>query len=83
MGVFYGWLFMTFGGGSTPGMRYARIALCTFDDANPTRKELQNRIPATALALLPLGLGLLWALLDEDRLGWHDRMTRTYQRSYR
>ncbi len=83
MGAFYGWLFMTYGGGSTPGMRYARIALCTFDDANPTRKELQNRIPATALALLPVGLGILWALFDEDRLGWHDRMTRTYQRAYR
>ena len=83
MGAFYGWLFMSYGGGSTPGMRYARIALCTFEDANPSRKELQNRIPATALALLPLGLGLIWALFDEDRLGWHDRMTRTYQRSYR
>ena len=83
LAVFYGWLFMSFGGGSTPGMRYARIALCTFEDENPTRRELQNRVPATALALLPLGLGVLWALLDEDRLGWHDRMTRTYQRAYR
>ena len=83
LAAFYGWLFMTYGGGSTPGMRYARVALCNFNDENPSRKELQNRIPATALALLPLGLGVLWALLDEDRLGWHDRMTRTYQRSYR
>ncbi len=83
LGAFYGWLFMTHGGGSTPGMRYARIALCTFADENPSRKDFQNRIPATALALLPLGLGLFWALLDEDKLGWHDRMTRTYQRSYR
>lgn len=83
LATFYGWLFMSFGGGSTPGMRYARIALCTFADENPSRKELQNRVPATALALLPLGLGVFWALLDEDKLGWHDRMTRTYQRSYR
>ncbi len=83
LATFYGWLFMSFGGGSTPGMRYARIALCSFADENPTRKELQNRVPATALALLPLGLGVFWALLDEDQLGWHDRMTGTYQRSYR
>ena len=83
LATFYGWLFMSYGGGSTPGMRYARIALCSFADENPTRKELQNRVPATALALLPLGLGVFWALLDEDKLGWHDRMTRTYQRSYR
>ena len=64
-------------------MRYARIAICTFADENPTRGELQSRVPATALALLPLGLGVFWAVLDEDRLGWHDRMTRTYQRSYK
>ena len=83
LATFYGWLFMSYGGGSTPGMRYARIALCTFSDENPRRKDLQNRVPATALALLPLGLGVFWALLDEDKLGWHDRMTRTYQRSYR
>ncbi len=83
LAAFYGWLFMSFGGGSTPGMRYTRIAICTFADSNPTRRELQGRVPATALALLPLGLGVFWAILDEDKLGWHDRMTRTYQRSYK
>lgn len=83
LAAFYGWLFLRFGGGSTPGMRYAHIALCTFSDENPTSRQLQGRVPATALALLPLGLGVLWALLDEDKLGWQDRLTRTYQRSYR
>lgn len=80
--VLYQWLFFTFAE-TTPGMRYARIALCTFDDENPDRKSLQRRVGACCLSALPLGLGLLWALLDDDRLGWHDRMTRTYQRSYR
>lgn len=78
----YQWLFFTYSE-STPGMRYAKIALCTFDDENPDRKALQNRVGAMFLAALPLGLGFLWALFDDDRLGWHDRMTRTYQRSYR
>jgi uncharacterized RDD family membrane protein YckC len=78
----YQWLFFTFAE-STPGMRCARIALCTFDDENPGRKTLQHRVGALFLAALPLGLGFLWALLDDDRLGWHDRMTRTYQRSYK
>lgn len=78
----YQWLFFTFSEG-TPGMRFAKIALCTFDDRNPGRKTLQHRVGALFLAALPLGLGFLWALLDDDRLGWHDRMTRTYQRSYR
>lgn len=68
---------------STPGMRYAKIALCTFDDENPTRKALHWRIATLFLAAMPLGLGFLWALFDEDRLGWHDRISKTYQRSYR
>ena len=67
---------------ATPGMRCARIALCTFDDANPTRPAMQRRILAVLLSTCPLGLGLLWAVLDEDRLAWHDRISRIYQRSY-
>ena len=67
---------------ATPGMRYARIGLCTFSDANPTRRAMRRRVLATALAACPLGLGLLWAWMDDDRLGWHDRISRVYQRSY-
>lgn len=68
---------------ATPGMRYARIALCTFNDENPTRSAMRGRIAALLLSALPLGLGFLWAAFDEDTLGWHDRITQTYQRSYR
>lgn len=68
---------------ATPGMRYVKIALCTFDDENPTRGALRGRIAALLLSALPLGLGFLWAVFDEDSLGWHDRITQTYQRSYR
>ncbi len=67
---------------STPGMRYARIALCTFADDNPTRKAMRRRIGAMLLAASPLALGLAWAFLDEERLGWHDRISRMYQRAY-
>jgi uncharacterized RDD family membrane protein YckC len=67
---------------ATPGMRYARIALCTFADDNPTRAAMRRRILATVLAACPLGIGFLWAWLDEDGLGWHDRISRMYQRSY-
>jgi len=68
--------------GTTPGMSYARIGLCTFGDRNPTRKAMRMRVLATILAACPLGLGLAWAWLDEERLGWHDRMSRMYQRAY-
>ncbi len=67
---------------ATPGMRYARIGLCTFSNENPTHSAMRRRILATLLAAFPLGLGLIWALLDEDTLGWHDRISHMYQRSY-
>ncbi len=81
LGVLYLLLFFTFTD-ATPGMRYARIALCTFNDDNPTRSAMRRRLLATALSVVPMGLGLLWAALDDDRLGWHDRISRTYQREY-
>jgi uncharacterized RDD family membrane protein YckC len=77
----YQWMFFTFAEG-TPGMRAARIALCTFDDTNPTRRAMRLRLGAVLLAACPLGLGFLWAIVDEDGLGWHDRIARMYQRSY-
>ena len=67
---------------ATPGMRCARIALCTFDDENPTRRAIRRRGLAMLLSACPLGLGFLWGAIDEDRLAWHDRLSRTYQRSY-
>ncbi|HTV16676.1 MAG TPA: RDD family protein [Acidobacteriaceae bacterium] len=82
MWVLYQFIFFSLSA-ATPGMRYARIALCTFDDENPTRKSMRSRIAALLLSALPLGLGFLWVLFDEDGLGWHDRITQTYQRSYR
>lgn len=79
--VLYQFLFFSLGD-ATAGMHYARIALCTFEDGNPNRNALRRRIAAWWISALPLGLGFAWALLDEDNLSWHDRMTRTYQRSY-
>ena len=74
-------LFFTFSE-ATPGMRCARIALCTFDDENPTRAAIRRRALAVLLSACPLGVGFLWAALDEDRLTWHDRVSHMYQRKY-
>lgn len=82
MWVLYQFLFFSLSA-ATPGMRYAKIALCTFDDENPTPPAVRGRIAALLLSALPLGLGFLWAIFDEDGLSWHDRITQTYQRSYR
>jgi hypothetical protein len=79
--VGYHLLFFTFSD-QTPGMIYARIGLCTMTDENPSRAAMRKRLLAQIVAALPLGLGLLWAVFDEEKLGWHDRISRMYQRSY-
>lgn len=81
-GIVYQVIFFALSDEGTPGMRYARIALCTFDDENPTVSQSLMRIPATMVAALPLGAGLLWSIVDRDGLGVQDRLSRTYQRKY-
>ena len=76
--VYYGAFFSC--GMSTPGMKYAGIGLCTFDDKSPTRTQLQRRLGAMALSLLPVGFGVVWAVFDDDHLTWHDRISQTYLR---
>jgi uncharacterized RDD family membrane protein YckC len=81
LGLLYQLVFFTYSD-ATPGMRYARIGLCTFSDENPSRAAMRRRIFALVLSSASLGLGVLWALLDDERMGWHDRISRIYQRSY-
>jgi uncharacterized RDD family membrane protein YckC len=77
--LLYHALFFTLAEG-TPGMKYARISLCTFDDELPTRAQKRSRLAALFLSLLPIGLGVAWAIFDEEHLSWHDRLSRTYLR---
>lgn len=65
---------------ATPGMLYAGISLCTFDDQIPTRAQRCARLGALLLSLLPFGLGVGWSIFDEEHLSWHDRLSKTYQR---
>lgn len=67
---------------ATPGMRYAHIRLCTFENESPTRAQRWTRMGALLLSLLPVGLGVIWAMFDENHLSWHDRLSRTYLRRY-
>ena len=79
VGVLYECLFLLYAK-CTPGMRYAELSLCTFDDEYPTREQMKARLVAMLLSLLPMGLGMLWAIFDEDNMTWHDRHSRTYLR---
>ncbi len=76
----YQFLFIMFAQ-ATPGMKYAQISLCTFDDECPSREQRRSRLVAMLLSLLPVGLGVAWAIFDDDHLTWHDRLSRTYPRN--
>jgi len=65
---------------ATPGMRCSGLLLCTFDGRNPTRAQLRLRLSSLLLSVLPVGLGVAWILIDDDRLCWHDRLSKTYLR---
>lgn len=67
-------------GNVTPGMKYAGLSLCTMDGLNPKREQRLRRCVALLVSVLPVGLGVVWALFDEDRLCWHDRLSGTYLR---
>jgi uncharacterized RDD family membrane protein YckC len=64
----------------TPGMMYARLSLCTFDDQVPTFRQRCGRLGALLFSLFPVGLGVAWGIFDEEHLSWHDRLSRTYLR---
>lgn len=64
--------------GTTPGLKLAHLQLSRFDGTAVPRKTRRWRVLASMLSGLSLALGYAWCFLDEDRLCWHDRITRTY-----
>ena len=65
---------------STMGMRATGLRLSTFAGEAPSRNLLRWRALAIVLCYATLGMGFAWAFIDEDRLCWHDRITRTHLR---
>ena len=64
-------------GGTTPGLQMTGLRLTTFDGHPVPRRQRRWRALAMIVSCASLGLGFLWAMVDEDGLGWHDRITRT------
>ncbi len=60
------------------GMRWAGLTLRNFDRLRPTRAERLRRLAAASISWAAAGLGLAWALVDEEHLTWHDHMSKTF-----
>jgi uncharacterized RDD family membrane protein YckC len=74
------YIFLVYGRG-TPGMRISGMELCNFAGRHASRFARRCRALGTVLSGLSLGLGYAWSFVDEDTLGWHDRISGTYLRS--
>jgi uncharacterized RDD family membrane protein YckC len=70
------------GRGDTPGMKWTRLRLVNFDGQKPNRKQRFYRLCSGVLSLFAAGLGLLWALVDEETLTWHDHISKTFPTPY-
>jgi uncharacterized RDD family membrane protein YckC len=82
LAIVYEWLFLV-GCGATPGMRWAGLRLVNFDGRRPAGKQLWMRAAGGAVSLLPVGMGLVWAWLDEEELTWQDHMSHTFPTPWR
>jgi uncharacterized RDD family membrane protein YckC len=75
--LLYQYLFLTYNSG-TPGMRAAQLELSSFAGGKASLRARRSRALASGLSALSVGLGFAWALVDEDTLGWPDRISQTY-----
>jgi len=66
------------GNGDTPGMQFAGLRLVNFDGRLPDRKQRMIRLAVSLLSLASAGLGLVWSLVDEESLTWHDHISKTF-----
>jgi uncharacterized RDD family membrane protein YckC len=76
--VFLYRLLWCLGNGDTPGMRFAGLRLVDFDGRRPEREQRTIRLAASVLSTASAGLGLVWALVDEENLTWHDHISKTF-----
>ena len=75
--ITYQYLLLVFTG-TTAGLKLSRLQLSRFDGSAVPARIRRWRVLASVLSGFSLALGYAWCFLDEDRLSWHDRITRTY-----
>ena len=62
----------------TPGLRWTNLRLINFDGFAPDWRSRALRLTGYWISALSGGLGLLWALVDEENLTWHDHISKTF-----
>ena len=73
--LFYGWFWTH--GGQTLGLRAWKLTVLTKDQKTLNWTQALVRFATASIALGFFGLGFLWILIDKDRRGWHDLLSKT------
>jgi len=60
------------------GMRCAGLRIVNFDGFPPESRPRIMRFAGSCMSILGCGLGLVWALGDEESLTWQDHMSHTF-----
>jgi uncharacterized RDD family membrane protein YckC len=75
--LLYG-LIWAISGRETAGMRMTDLQLITFDGFQLDARSRALRFASAWLSFCSGGLGLLWAMADEENLTWHDHISKTF-----
>ena len=62
----------------SPGLRWCQLKLLHFDGRTPSQQERLARIGWSLMSIMAGGLGLIWSLVDEESLTWHDHSSKTF-----
>ncbi len=71
-------LLWTIANADTIGMRSAGLLLVDFDGNPPSQARRYLRCFGGILSFLAAGIGMVWSLVDEDKLTWHDHISSTF-----
>jgi len=71
-------LLYCYAGVATLGQQGARLHIVSFDGQAPTRQQRMIRMASGWVSLASAGMGILWALVDQERLSWHDHISQTF-----
>src|SRR5262245_58022524 len=74
IGLAYNWYFWTRNNGQTPGKMFTDIRVIKADGSPMRDADALMRFIGYYLNSIALGIGWLWALIDPNRQGWHDKL---------
>lgn len=60
------------------GTTAAGLVIVDFDGNPPSQSRRYQRLVGSFVSVLAAGIGLIWALVDEDSLTWHDHISSTF-----